>query len=88
MFPRTNDVEGDPHRRETTAMLGPLAAIIVHKPGAQLGYLAGREASQEIARQYPGFGGYLPLPHLRSLMDNYLARPRYRPRRFTREMAQ
>src|SRR5512140_2939093 len=87
MFPRTNDVEGDPHRRETTAMLGPLAAIILHKPGTQLGYLAGREAYQEIARQYPGFGGYTPLHQLRALMDDYLMRPRYRPRRWNRDMA-
>jgi hypothetical protein len=87
MFPRTIEVEDDPRVRETTAMLGPLAATLLHKPGAQYGYLAGREAYRNITQHYPDFSGYLPLQQLRGLMDDYLARPRHRPRRFTRHQA-
>ena len=86
MFPRTIDGD-DPRVRETTAMLGPLAATLLHKPGAHYGYLAGREAYQEMLQQYPGWSGSLPLQHLRDLMDVYLARPRHRPRRFTHDLA-
>jgi hypothetical protein len=87
MFPRTSEVEHDPRVRETTAMFGPLAATIQHKPGVHYGYLAGREAYQDIVRHYPGFSGYLPLLQLRDLMDDYLAMPRHRPRQFTLDKA-
>ncbi len=87
MFPRTVEVEHDPRVRETKAMLGPLAATIQHKPGAHYGYLAGREAYRDMVRYYPDFCGYLLLQQLRGLMDDYLILPRYRPRRFTSDMA-
>jgi len=80
MFPRTQEVAGDPRRRETTVMLGPLAATIQHKPGAHYGYLAGREAYRDLIRQDPNFSAYLSLPQLRDLMDCYLSMPRYCPR--------
>ncbi len=91
MFPRTvaRSVEGEhnPHVRETTAMLGPLAAILLHKPSAQYGYLAGREAYQDMLHYSPNFSGCMPLQQLHALMDDYLAMPRHRPRQFTRDLA-
>ena len=86
MFPRTAEVD-DSRMRETTTMLGPLAATLQHKPHAQYGYQAGREAYRDMVRHYPNFCGYLPLSQLRSLMDNYLMMPRHRPRRFTSDIA-
>ena len=54
MFPRTAEVD-DSRMRETTTMLGPLAATLQHKPHAQYGYQVGREAYRDMVRHYPNF---------------------------------
>ncbi|HLZ60000.1 MAG TPA: hypothetical protein VKR06_23885 [Ktedonosporobacter sp.] len=85
MFPRTVEVEQDQRMRETTTMLGPLAAVILHKPGAHYGYLAGRQAYADLSRESE-LTSSLTFQQLRLILDAYLALPRHRPRRFSRDV--